>query len=110
MEDALIAILETFKYPVDRQGSMSSYPETFITFWCNDSPDHAHYDNEEYGATYDYNVYIYSSNAATAYSLTDDIRAALKAAGWIVPSRGFDVDSDEEAHIGRGLNCMYLNV
>ena len=52
MEDALITILESFKYPVYRQGSMSNdaeYPETFITFWNNTSDNHAYYDND--GAT-----------------------------------------------------------
>ena len=62
MEDALITILESFNYPVFRQGSMSdddAYPETFITFWNNDSPDHSHYDNSEYGTDWDFNVYVF---------------------------------------------------
>ena len=52
MEDNLIEILSTFAYPVIRQGSLSddeAYPENFFTFWNNDSSDHAHYDNIEYG-------------------------------------------------------------
>ena len=113
MEDALITILESFKYPVYRQGSMSAdeeYPETFITFWNNDSPDHANYDNTEYGTDWDFNVYVYSSDPATTYSLLSEIRTALKAADWIVPSKGFDVASDESTHTGRGIQCLYLEV
>ena len=111
MEDSLIAILETFGFPVFRQGAMSdedTYPETFITFWNNDSPDHAHYDNVEYGTNWDFNVYVYSDDPDTVYSLTANVRSALKENGWIVPGKGFDVQSDEATHTGRGLECYYM--
>lgn len=111
MEDALITILESFKYPVYRQGSMSNdaeYPETFITFWNNTSDNHAYYNNDEYGTTWDFNIYVYSSNPSLAYSVLADVRAALKSAGWITPSKGFDVGSDQPSHIGRGLEILYL--
>ena len=111
MEDVLITILESFKHPVYRQGSMSmdaTYPATFITFWNNNSPDHAHYDNSEYGTEWDYNVYVYSSDPSTTYTLLASIRTALKAAGWIVTSQGFDAASDEATHSGRGIECLYL--
>lgn len=111
MEDNLIAILESFKYPVYRQGSMSNdaeYPETFFTFWNNNSPDHSHYDNSEYGTAWDFNIYVYSSNPVMTYSLLLDARNALKKAGWIVGSKGFDVSSDEPTHTGRGLQIYYL--
>ena len=112
MDQALIAILESFKYPVFRQGSLSDsdpYPETFITFWCNASPDHSHYDNSEFGTAWDYGVYVYSSIPERCYTLTANVRTVLKASGWIVPSQGFDVTSDEASHIGRGLECYYLD-
>ena len=111
MEDALITILESFKHPVFRQGSMSneaSYPATFVTFWNNDSPDHAHYDNTEYGTHWDFNVYVYSTDPSLTYSLLSDIRTALKAADWIVTSKGFDVASDEATHTGRAIECIYM--
>lgn len=111
MEDALILILESFNYPVFRQGSLSdddAYPETFVTFWNEGSPDHAHYDNNEYLTSYNFGVYVYSSDPAKCYSLVSDIRVALKNDGWIVPSKGFDVQSDEPSHIGRGLDVYRL--
>lgn len=113
MEDALITILETFKVPVYRQGAMSAdaaYPETFITFWNNSSPDHAHYDNDEYGTEWNFNVYVYSSDPSAAYSLLSQIRSAVKNAGWIPTSKGFDVPSDEATHIGRGIEILYLEI
>lgn len=113
MEDQLLEILTSFKYPVYRQGSMSddeAYPPTLITFWNNDSPDHAHYDNSEYGSAWDYTVFVYSSDPTLVYSVLMDIRTALKNAGWIVPSKGFDVASDEPTHTGRAIEVFYLEV
>ena len=111
MEDNLIEILSTFGYEVYRQCSMSDdeeYPETFFTFWNNDSPDHAHYDNSEYGTAWDFDVNVYSSDSALTYSVLADARIALKAAGWIIPGKGYDVASDEPTHTGRGINALYL--
>jgi hypothetical protein len=36
-------------------------------------------------------------------------RKALKEAGWVTPSKGFDVASDEASHTGRGLEIFYLD-
>lgn len=113
MEDNLIDILESFGYPVYRQGSMSDdeeYPETFFTFWNNNSPNHSHYDNDEYGTAWDFNIYVYSSNPTLTYSVLADARTALKKAGWITPSKGFDVGSDKATHTGRGLEIFFLEV
>lgn len=111
MEDNLIEILSSFGYPVYRQGSMSddeAYPPTFFTFWNSDSPDHSHYDNSEYGTEWTFNIYVYSNEPELTYSVLADARAALKEAGWICQGKGYDVQSDEETHTGRGLEVIYL--
>lgn len=113
MEDALIEILESFNYPVYRQGSMSNdsvYPATFITFWNNDSLDHSHYSNTEYGTNWDFEVNVYSSDSELTYSVLKDIRNALKSAGWVVVGKGHDIVSDEATHTGRGVQVIYLEV
>ena len=113
MEDALIEILESFNYPVYRQGSMSNeavYPATFITFWNNDSLDHSHYNNTEYGSNWDFEVNVYSSDPELTYSVLKDIRIALKSAGWVVVGKGHDIVSDEATHTGRGVQVIYLEV
>lgn len=110
--DNLIEILEAQEVPVYKQGSMSAdaeYPETFITFWNPDSPDHSHYDNEDYGTEWIFNVYVYSSDPEKTYTVLDNIRIALKQAGWICQGKGFDVSSDEETHSGRGLEAICMN-
>ena len=111
MEDQLIEILSSFKYPVFRQGSMSNetkYPDTFFTFWNNDSPDHSHYNNDCYGTAWDFEINVYSNDPSTTYSLLAMARVALKQAGWIVTSQGYDIASDEASHTGRGLQAFYL--
>ena len=111
MEDELIEILSTFDYPVYRQGSLSedeAYPTTFFTFWNYDTPDHNHYDNDNYGWEWGFNVYVYSSDPEATYSLLDFARQALKEAGWVVQGKGFDVQSDEPTHTGRGINVIKM--
>ena len=113
MEDQLIQLLETFKYPVIRQGSLSeeeAYLDSFFTFWNNDSPDHAHYDNTEYGTTWDFDVNFYSTDPAKTYSILSVARKSLKEKGWIIPGKGYDVASDEITHTGRGMRAYFLEV
>ena len=50
MKDKLIKILESFNFPVFQQGTLNKddpYPESFFTFWNNDSADNEFYDNKE---------------------------------------------------------------
>ena len=111
MEDKLIGILETFGYPVVRQGSLGpdeEYPDSFFTFWNNDSPDHAHYDNAEYGTEWDFDVNFYSIDPEKTYQVLADARIKLKQNKWIIPGKGYDVASDEVTHTGRGMRVFYL--
>ena len=111
MEDNLIELLLSLKYPVYRQGSLTEeqgYPESFFTFWNYDSPDHSHYDNQPYGTEWNFGVYFYSTDPALTYSVLSDARILLMQNNWIVPSKGFDVKSDLASHTGRGLTIFYL--
>lgn len=113
MEDSLIEILGSLGYPVLRQGSLSpdeDYPDNFFTFWNNDSPDHSHYNNNEYGTDWDFDVNFYSNDPAKTYSELAKARKKLKEAHWIVPGKGYDVASDEVTHTGRGIRVFYLEV
>lgn len=112
MEDKLIELLETFGYPVIRQGSLGEnedYPDTFFTFWNNNESEQSAYDNETTSVVYDFDVNVYSDNPATTYNLLKEARALLKNNGFLAPSRGHDVISDEDSHTGRGMNILKLN-
>lgn len=111
MEDILIELLSTLKYPVIRQGSLApdeTYPDTFFTFWNNDETEHSAYDNDTVNVDYDFDVNVYSTNPDTAYQLLSQARKLLKENGWIIATRGYDVASDEITHIGRGMEILYL--
>lgn len=111
MEDILIELLSTLKYPVIRQGSLApdeTYPNTFFTFWNNDETEHSAYDNDTVNVDYDFDVNVYSTNPDTAYQLLSQARKLLKENGWIIATRGYDVASDEITHIGRGMEILYL--
>lgn len=113
MVDALITLLEVYKFPVYRQGSLAkdeAYPESFFTFWNTDTPEHSHYDNKSYGIAWAFRVCFYSTDPDLVYSEISAVREDLKAAGWIVPSEGYDVLSDEQTHTGRGIDVFYLDV
>ncbi len=111
MEDILIALLEAFKYPVIRQGSLAPdapYPATFFTFWNRTEEEHSAYDNESALVVHEFDINVYSTSPDTVYSLLAQARNAVKEAGWETPDRGHDVASDEITHTGRGFTCTFL--
>ena len=111
MEDILIELLSSLGYGVYRQGSFEEndpYPESFFTYWNTASPDHTHYDNEDYLAVWEFDVNFYSVDPDLTYSVIAEARKILKENKWIVPSRGYDVFSDENTHTGRGLQAIFL--
>lgn len=112
MEDKLIELLESFGYPVYRQGSLAedeAYPETFFTYWNNGEFENQAFDNMTTEVLYDYDVNVYSSDPGKTYSLLKEARTLLRENGFRTPYRGYDVASDEKTHTGRGINVTILN-
>lgn len=111
-EDLLISLLETFGFPVFRQGSLTDddeYPDTFFTFWNNESYDDSFYDNENKSENSDFDVNIYSNDPSQVYSKLREAKTLLKANGFIVYDSGHDVGSDEPSHAGRGIGIIKNN-
>ena len=91
------------------QGTMNpeeEYPETFITFWINSTDDNAHFENVTRSVDWSISVLLYSANPATTNTKPNEIRAALKAAGFIPQGKGRDVASDEPAHTGWAMDFV----
>lgn len=111
MEDNLIEILSAFGYPVRRQGSLTqdAYPDTFFTFWSNDETGQSYYNNGVASIVYSYSVYTYSTDTEFAYTLQRNAVKALEQNGWTISDRGYDVQSDDIDHIGRGFDILYLD-
>lgn len=99
------------KLPILLQGSMSSdtaYPDSFYTFWNNDSSDSGFYDNNETVTIWDFDLNFYSNDPTTVNTELLEAKRALKAVGFIVNGAGYDVISDEVSHTGRGINLIYI--
>lgn len=111
MKDLLIQTLESFGYPVKLQGSLNKedpYPESFFTFWNNNSYDGSHYDNDAISYVWDFDVNFYSTKAALVNTTLLEAKTKLKQQGFIVPGKGYDVASGEPTHTGRGINVLKI--
>ena len=111
MEDQLIQLLESFGYPVIRQGSLApeqAYPDTFFTFWNAGEDGQSFYDNDTVSVVHIFRIAVYSISPVTAYSALAEARTMLRENGWIIRTRGYDVKSDEQTHIGRGMTVEFL--
>lgn len=82
------------------------YPDTFVTFWTDDTGDNGHFDNEVAAYDWLFSVIVYSADAALLITKSNEIRAALKAAGFIPQGIGHDVPSDEPTHTGWAMEFV----
>lgn len=111
MKDLLIETLESFGYPIFQQGSLNKddpYPESFFTFWNNDSYDDEFYDNKEHETIWNFDLNFYSTDPALVNTKLIEAKTKLKQKGFIVSGKGYDVASDEPTHTGRGINVLKI--
>lgn len=83
-----------------------AYPKTFVTFWTDSTDDGAHFDNKTNSVVWSFSVIVYSDDPATVNTKPDEIRAALKAAGFIPQGKGQDAPSDEQTHTGWAMDFI----
>lgn len=111
VKQLLIDTISSFNYPVYQQGSMSDsdeYPDSFFTFFNNETNDDQFFDNQETITIWDLDLNIYSNDPEVVNTTLLTAKPLLKAAGFIVNGAGYDVLSDEETHTGRGINLIYI--
>lgn len=117
MDEVLINILENIEIPdgvsykAYRQGSIPEemeYPDTFFTFWNNNTVEHSAYDNNTTIEQYDFDVYVYSTDIDLCINLLSKARKMLKDNGWIIDTISFDAYSDEITHVGKGMRVLFL--
>lgn len=111
MKDELISILESSGYPVMLQGSLGTnkkYPDSFFTFWNNETSDGAHYDNFALNTIWDFTIYFYSTDPTTVNTVLEATKKKLQKTGWIVGGKGYDVASDEKTHTGRAVDVFFV--
>lgn len=93
------------------QGSMSKedeYPDSFFTFWNNQTDDAGFYDNNETQTIWNFDLNFYSNDPALVNGVLLEAKALLKAVGFIPNGSGYDVLSDEPTHTGRGMNLLFI--
>ena len=83
------------------------YPDTFLTFWIDDTADNAHFDNKTTSYDWTVSVILYSNNPVIVNTKPDEIRAALKAVGFIPQGKGHDIPSDAPTHTGWAMDFIY---
>lgn len=111
VKQLLIDTISMFNYPIYLQGSMSKddeYPDSFFTFFNNETNDDAFFDNQETMTIWDFDLNIYSNDPEIVNITFLTAKSLLKAAGFIVDGVGYDVLSDEPTHTGRGINILYI--
>ena len=99
--------------PVYRQGSLApegDWDKSFYTFWNDDTPDDAQYDNRSHACTHEYTLCIYSTDPSLTYSMLDKAREVLEPVGFEFGSRGYDVASGRSTYTGRGVDVNYKEV
>lgn len=111
MKELLVEILETFGFPVHQQGSLGAdeqYPESFFTFWNNETYGEAFYDNKEHEDIWDFDLNFYSSDPGLVNVKLNEAIKLLKQHDFIASGEGYDVASDEPTHTGRGINIKKI--
>lgn len=111
MKDLLISTIEPLGYKVLLQGSIAKddpYPESFFTFWNNDSNGDEFYDNKEHSSVWNFDLNFYSTDPELTNTKLLEAKDLLKSQGFIVSGKGYDVASDEPTHTGRGINVLKI--
>lgn len=111
MVDLLVSTLEVLSYPVRLQGSLlpdEPYPDSFFTFWNDESMGDSFYNNAEGSIVWSYSVNFYSNDPALVHSKLLEAKELLVKAGFIITGAGHDVASDEVTHTGRGIDVYYV--
>ena len=111
VKQLLIDTLSVFNYPVILQGSLSDesvYPDSFFTFFNNETLDDAFYDDNETQTIWNFDLNFYSIDPALVDTALVQAKPLLKAAGFIVNGVGYDVLSNNPTHTGRAVNVLYI--
>lgn len=91
------------------QGTLAAdeaYPATFVTIWTDYTADNSHFDNETSAVDWHFTVIVYSSDASVLEEKSNEVRTALRAAGFIPQGKGQDIPSDEETHTGWAMEFL----
>lgn len=108
--EKLYNILTSFGFPVIVQGCLgdNEYPESFFTYYNNETTDDSFYDNDPKYTIWDFDVNFYSLDPMLVNKKLIEAINKLKENGFIVDGKGHDIGSDEPTHTGRGVQVQYV--
>jgi hypothetical protein len=108
MRQLLIDTLTPLGYPIYLQGSAPpEVPDTFFTFWNDDTDSTAFYDDKPRNEVSEFTVYVYAKDPQLVMDTPKAANALLEDAGFVIARRGYDVMSGIENYTGRALECFY---
>lgn len=115
VKSILISALESIGYVQGKtlflQGTLSdTFPESFVTFWTDYTSDNSHYDDSVHSVDWNFSVIFYSSDPTLVNTKPDEIRSALKSAGFIPQGKGQDIPSGEPTHTGFAMEFIYTEI
>lgn len=84
------------------------YPDSFFTYLSIDAPFEAHYDNAPHAVAWTFWIGFYSNDPDQVDSIPLELANRLRAAGWVVPGLGEDVQTDEPSHTGKRLTAYFV--
>ena len=111
VKDILIDLLSEFNYPIYLQGSIAKdepYPNSFFTFWNSETQNAVYYDNKPLVCVWNVRLAFYSIDPDLTNTVLIAAIKILRAAGWYIDSRGYDISSDEPTHTGRAIDALYV--
>lgn len=111
MKEQLIELLEQLGFEVYEQGSFTAtdkYPESFFTYWNDDTAGARFYDNDEHATVWNFQIKFYSVDPAKTTQALKDAKKTLKANGWICSGLGYDVPSGKDTHAAREIEAAYI--
>ena len=107
-----LSILGEYDYPIFLQGTLESddaYPESFFTFWNDDTIDLSYYDNLAHRCVWNFSLYFFSTDPDLVNSILLDVKKDFQSAGWFVRGRGYDAPADNPSHTGRAIDLSYID-
>lgn len=96
--------------PVFLQGTIDytdAFPETFITFFTDDTDDRSFYDDETKSVDWSFSVILYSSDPSVVNEAPDTIIDALEYDGFKPQGKGRDIPSGVPTHTGWAMDFIY---
>lgn len=103
----LINILEK-NAPTSYYGSITDYPDEYITFSIDDIEELTSYDNVVVAYEWEISVNYFNKDILKLYSKMDEIVKDLKNAGFIPQGKPIEVISNDQAHRGLTIDFLYI--